>query len=202
MQRHIPEANLLKQAFAALGNVALNMHTNAQLPVTVVDVFLLGLEQHRHDPEVQQRGMKAMFNLAGKPKGAPNHGPAGRALAKKEMQCGVLFSSVANVLRWHGQVPTRSPHFTCFTGTKVQILTQARQDAGLVFLALKLLGKFSEATGVQMVIFYSTSPTYTPITCTHIHTNVCSVHTHHNFSQIYRNFSDICWSAQRSLRIV
>jgi hypothetical protein len=80
------------------------MQTNAQLPVTVVDVFLLGLEHHRHDPEVQQRGMKAMFNLAGKPKGAPNHGPAGRALAKKEMQCGVLFSSVANVLRWHGQV--------------------------------------------------------------------------------------------------
>ena len=60
------------QGCAALGNVALNMRSNAQMPLSVVDVILDALAYHRSDAQVQERGMKALYNLAGRVKGAPD----------------------------------------------------------------------------------------------------------------------------------
>jgi len=89
------------QGCSALGNVALNMRTNAQMPLSVVDVILDALAYHRCDAQVQERGMKALYNLAGRVKGAPDGGPAARAL-KPAPQRGVNIYST----RLFSQVPT------------------------------------------------------------------------------------------------
>ena len=142
LRRHVSNGDFLKQALPAIGNVALNIHANAKLGLSVIEVMLDGMSQLWLDREVQTRGMMALYNLAMKPKGALESGPAARALSKNGIGTfGLrLFSHVVNVLELHGG------------------------DRNLVLLSLKVLDKFAEAAGAAAAAKFLAPTGLPPVT--------------------------------------
>ena len=142
LRRHVSNGDLLKQALPAIGNVAQNMHANARLPVGVIEVMLDGMSHLRLDREVQARGMISLHNLAMMPKGAPDSGPAARALSKSGIGTfGLrLFHQVVSVLELHGS------------------------DHRLILLALKVLEKFADAASASAAAKFLAPPGLPPVT--------------------------------------